>query len=329
MANTNGQGLLELADLISRREYNWGIVRSRVYEEELVHNYADETETEYTTLADTIDELWKKGVINDKSRENLHGIRVLGNKAVHEGDNDPQDAKDAYFMLKEELQVFADRGNVADNDRTPVMINAGNNGAEISEGEVYIRSNHRNKENTQDGSEDIDMSYAANRRRPTGNTKSGGNSKNKKKKTSGFDLYSVLKILIPVLIVVLLIILIKSLFPKKDPVTVPETSTAVETEAATKETEKETEETTTPAPTTEAPTTAAPAKYQIKGEGVNIRLADNPSQVYTQLGNGTVIGEVTDFKNNTGDEKYDDFAQFRYDSKDVIVSKKFIEKASN
>lgn len=327
MANNAGQGLLELADLISRREYNWGLVRSRVYEEELVRSYADETGTEYTSLADTIEALWNKGAIGEKSRENLHNIRILGNKAVHEGNNDPQDAKNAYFMLKEELQVFAERANTAAVERTPVMINSGENAPEITESEVYIRPNRRNRETGQDESEDIDMSYVTNRRRPSGNTKSG-NAKKKKKASSGIDLYSVLKILIPVLIVILLIILIKSLFPKKDPAAV-ETTTTIETEVSSQETEKETEETTTPAPTTEAPTTEAPAKYKIKGEGVNIRLADNPDTVYTQLGNGTVIGEVTEFENTTGNSNYDDFVRFSYDSRNVIVAKRFIEKTDN
>lgn len=324
MANNAGQGLLELADLISRREYNWGIVRSRVYEEELVHNYADESRIGFTTLADTIDDLWKSGVISDKSRESLHSIRVLGNKAVHEGDNDPQDAKDAYFMLKQELQIFADRGNKEESDRTPVMINTSSDkGPEITEGEVYIRQEQRSRQVSKNKPEEIDMSYATNRRRPSGSSKSGGSQKKKKKKASGFDLYSVLRFLIPALIIVLVIILIKSLFPKKDPVVTPETSSAIETEAGTDETEESTEA-ATEAPTTEAPTTEASVRYQIKGEGVNIRLADEPGRIYTQLSTGTVIGEVTEY---TGNSDYADFVKFTYDGKEVIVKKTFIEKA--
>lgn len=327
MANSTGQGLLELADLISRREYNWGLVRSRIYEEELVHSYSDETNTEYTTLADTIEALWRKGVIGDKSRENLHNIRILGNKAAHEGDNDPQDAKNAYFMLKEELQTFAARGS-SEAERTPVMISNVNSGPEISESEVYIRPDRRNREEVQNGSEDIDMSYAVNRRRPSGNSRPGssGKNKNKKKKSSGgLNLYSVLRILIPVLIVVLVIILIKSLLPKKTDKPA-DTTAAVETEMPESESETETEAPTTEAPTTEAPTTKAPAKYRIKGEGVNIRLASDPNTIYTQLGSGTVIGEVTDYEGNS---EYQDFAKFSYDGREVIVKKTFIEKTGD
>lgn len=313
MANSNGQGLMELADLISRREYNWALCRGRVYVEELVRGYAQDSNTEYTTLSETIEALYRGRVLSERSRENLHSIRVLGNKAVHENDDDPQDAKKTYYLLKEELQTSQERQN-RNAERTPVRIDA-----------PYQEDGcSQERRASADETGEIDMSYSQGRRSSQGTQRQGSQRstqyKKKKKKKQGIDLYTVLRILIPVIIIVLLIILLKSIFGgSKDN---KETETpAIETEMS--ETEApETEAPETEAPETEAPETEAQVSYKIKGQGVRIRYADNPGQIYTQLDSGVEIGAVSDFMENP---EYADFARFTYDGKDVIVSKQFIE----
>ncbi len=117
-------GLAEAAGLISRREYNLSIVRTRQTAEFLIKNYAAEKGIAYTTLADTIEALYEQGAINRSSRDAFHNIRIFGNKAVHDGDNDPENAQKAYYLLKSEISTFLSRKTVS-VDRTPVRLETG------------------------------------------------------------------------------------------------------------------------------------------------------------------------------------------------------------
>ena len=62
-------GLADVAGLLSRREYSLSIVRARQIEERLIRSYAAERDIEYTTLADTIEQLYSGGFINMASRD--------------------------------------------------------------------------------------------------------------------------------------------------------------------------------------------------------------------------------------------------------------------
>jgi len=318
----NSPRLAELADLITRREYNYAICRARKHEEDLVRRYAKDHDVEYTSLADTIEELYQTEVIDDASRENLHMIRHLGNKAVHEGDNDAADAKAAYDLLKRELTTYSDQ-KYMNPERTPVALGR-NNGDE----EYDIRRRVRERENRDRGGLEYENSDDGRRRSGGRRPERDDRYDNGGRKPEGNGLYTVLKVLIPVLIIVLLVVLIKSIFDGRK-TTGPETTpaTVIETEAPTTEAPT-TEAPTTEAPTTEAPTTEAPVTYQIKGDGVNVRYASDPSRIYTKLSNKTFIGPVTDYENTTGDSTYDGFARFTYDGQDVIVKKDFIEKTN-
>ena len=64
----------------------------------------------YTDLADTIEKLYQGHYITKSSRDAFHTIRMLGNKAVHEGDNDPQDAARSYRLLDQEINAFVSGG---------------------------------------------------------------------------------------------------------------------------------------------------------------------------------------------------------------------------
>jgi len=316
----NSPRLAELADLITRREYNYAMCKARKHEEDLVRRYAMDHNIEYTTLADTIEELYQEGIIGDASRENLHGIRIIGNKAVHQEDNDANDAKSAYDMLKRELTTYSDQ-KYTNPVRTPVALNRN------EEPDYGMRRRVREREEDKEETGELDVSYAGGGRRTREAAQNrGGGSRRPSRGNDGSALYTILKILIPVLIVVLLFILIKSMFPKKT--VEPETTTAVTTEAVT---ETETETTvppTTEPPTTEPPTTEAPKTYQTKGEGVRFRFASDPGQIYTTVAPGTFIGSITDYENKTGKSDYDNFAQFTYDGKTLIVRKDLIEETS-
>lgn len=312
----NSPRLAELADLITRREYNYAICKARKHEEDLVRRYAKDHDMEYTSLADTIEELYHAEIISDVSRENLHMIRHLGNKAVHEEDNDASDAKTAYDLLKKELTTYSDQ-KYMNPERTPVAIRSEQGG-----------DNYEIRRRARENREGIDISTVEDgRRRPAARRPEREETAGRGKQ-EGSGLYTVLKILIPVLIIVLVVVLVKGIFDGKK-AEEPETSGTAAVESSLEETEETTTEApTTEAPTTEAPTTEAPVTYQIKGEGVRIRYASDPEQIYTNLSTGTFIGPVTDYENNTGNSNFDGFARFTYDGKDVIVSKQFIEKTS-
>jgi hypothetical protein len=340
MKELTDNGLAEAAGLISRREYNLSIVRSRQTAELLVKEYAAEKNIEYTTLADTIEKLFQEGVINRTSRDAFHNIRLYGNKAVHEQDNDPEDAQKAYYLLKNEVRTFASRKTVS-VDRTPIRIDSASQARkDYGNVEVNLGSGRSASYDSDGGSAgNVDASLRRSDRRRGGgeNRSSGGRSGQKRsdrkptpgspaarraernrkqaaqsESSGGFNIYDLLRILIPVIIVILLFIIVRSFFPSKKPA---ETTTAAPVETSIEETIPE--ETTVP-PTTEAETEPPVYEYRIKGNGVNIRFADNQNRVYTQLSNGTAIGTVTEIEGS-------DFVQFTLDGVSVVVNKNYIE----
>lgn len=139
-------GLAEAAGLISRREYNLSIVRTRQTAELLIKSYAAENGLSYTTLADTIESLYEQGIINRNSRDAFHNMRIYGNKAVHEADNNPENAQKAYYLLKSEVSTFLSRKTVS-VDRTPVRVDtASGNARQLGELEVEIANDPDNTE---------------------------------------------------------------------------------------------------------------------------------------------------------------------------------------
>ncbi|MDO4962431.1 MAG: DUF4145 domain-containing protein [Eubacteriales bacterium] len=354
-------GLEEASGLISRREYNLSIVRSRQTAEMIIKSYASEKNIEYTTLADTIEALYKEGIINRTSRDAFHNIRILGNKAVHERDDDAEDAQKSYYLLKNEVRTFMSRKTVS-VDRTPIKVEVPRGGAVKKEREVELEvttdvNEEREAEPREKGSQDmqIDLGALKQRRRSGDDRGREGSSSGGRRKASsggsgrrqntsggqrrkasserrpsesggagrrqreeyaesagGFSIYDILRILIPVIAVILLIIIIRSLIPAKKQV---ETTTEAQTQPAVQEVVIPE---TTAAPETEPVTEPPVYEYRIKGDGINIRYADNQNRIYTQLSNGTAIGTVEPIDGS-------DFVAFTLDGVNVVVKKDFIE----
>ena len=129
------QYLMEMANLIGRREYNLALVKGRQAMEQVVRSYAGESRVLYTDLADTIESLYQGRKISRETRDALHHIRLLGNKAVHEGDNNPEDAEKSYYLLKKELEVYLNHTAAAEANRVPVQINRNNADASAGAGQ--------------------------------------------------------------------------------------------------------------------------------------------------------------------------------------------------
>ena len=125
------------------------------------------------------------------------------------------------------------------------------------------------------------------------------------------SVYDIFRIIIPIVAVILIVIIIRSLIPSAPQVV--ETSPVETSTEAPVETEPE-----TTVPETEPETEPPVVEYQIKGDAVNVRYADNQNRIYDQLDNGTVIGPVTPIEGS-------DFVQFTLDGVSVVVRNDLIE----
>lgn len=323
-------GLSQVTDALNRRNYNLSVATARQVAERLVRSYASEKKIDYTTLADSIEQLYASGAINMTSRDAFHALRVYGNKAAHDGDCDEDDARNAYHYLKNEVQTWQSRNRVS-VDRTPVRVDRNS---------LYTSSlGNGNRENTlgedsgrrsaSQNSDTFVQSTPVRRRRTDATLVRSGNrsarrgdmerrrhirgAKADPAEESGVDIYSILRIVIPVIILILIIIILISLFGGNgsDSDILPTTKSSVqESETTPIET---THEETTP-----IETTPAVVLYQISGDNVNIRYAENTNRVYTQLSKGYEIGEVSDMEGTN-------YAQFTLDGIAVVVSKDYIE----
>ena len=364
------QGLKDMASLISRGDYNLALVKGRQTAELLVKGYARENRLIYTDLADTIENLYGENTIGRGSRDAFHAIRQFGNRAVHDNDNDPKDAENSYYLLKNEIEVYLNTNagtknrapvNVskASEDRTPVY---NDEAADIrftkdaapkdAEGQDIYRApvreqSRRRPADAADGdprsqgklrTEVSGKQGSGKQQRSDGQRKSGKSSQQqgrgkvptredrlkaaKQGKRGGtqrgtrnvvvFDIFGLLRILVPLICIVLLVILLRSCLADRPE---QETTTPVQT------TESTAPETT--APETTAPTTEAqPQRYVVTGNNVNVRYADNQNRIYEQLSSGTEIGEVETIEGS-------DYVRFERDGLQLVIHKDYIAPIEN
>ncbi|MDO4266205.1 MAG: DUF4145 domain-containing protein [Eubacteriales bacterium] len=323
------RGLSEMANLYSRGEYNLALVKGRQTMEQIVRLYAGQSFVVYTDLADTIENLYQGRYIGKDTRDSFHIIRLLGNKAVHEGDNEPQDAERSYQLLENEIRRFAGGSTAAGNQKAeeaPADDRASAQGQpdlllKRERTRVPAEGTRRSTESRRRYDRLDDRSSRDTNKVPTREDRlraqrNGKNSRSgrgqKQPQGNGVTVYDVLRVLIPAICIILLVVLIRSLLfgGKSEPETTAPTVT---------ETVAETEPVTVAPPETE-PETTAPAvlSYRIKGNAVNVRYADNENRVYTQLANGTEIGEATPVEGT-------DKMQFTLDGIAVTVNKNYIE----
>ena len=188
------QGVRETERLIGHKEFNLAMVKARQTLEYMVRCMAEKACLVEGDLSDTIDQLYEGRWISRNTKDHYHNIRILGNKAVHEGDDTAYDANQAYQMLVQEVKAFADEYSSGRPASRP-----SGSGARGSQG----RSSSGNRRPAQQQG-----------RRPSG---SGGNRRKKRKRVS--PAYYVLRFLVPLLAVILLIVVIRALLPdKKDKV---------------------------------------------------------------------------------------------------------------
>lgn len=166
------QGLRDTERLIGRKEYNMAMIKARQTLEFMVRCMAEKACVVEGDLSDTIDQLYEGRWISRTTKEHYHNIRILGNKAVHEGDDTAYDANQAYQLLAQEVGAFADE--------------YGSRGARQPQRRQPVRNTSA---------------------RRTSSRPSGG----KKKRRKGPAAYYLLRVLVPVLAVILLILVIRTM----------------------------------------------------------------------------------------------------------------------
>lgn len=297
------QGVKEAERLIARKEYNLVMVRARQVLEYMVRCMAERACVVEGDLSDTIDQLYEGQWINKATKDNYHTIRILGNKAVHEGDDTAYDANQAFQLLTQEVYVFANEF-------------AGGAGGRASRPSPAARNTSGRPAPRQGSGGGRSASGRNSQRVPARNTRSGpsrqGGPRKKRRRVS--PAAYILRLLIPVLLVILLIVVIRVFMPGKDreadkTTTAPAVTTAPVEPAPTLPPEPETE-----------PETEPPAEtYRIKGNSVNVRSEPSTSgRILVQLSNGTEVVYVKRYDN--------DWAVINYDGQEAYVSSKFIEK---
>lgn len=251
-------GVKDTERLIGQKEYNASMVKARQTLEFMVRLLAERAcVVDSGDLMEMIDTLYQNRWISKATCEHYHKIRIIGNKAVHEGDNNAYNANQAYHMLSQEVYTFANDYRNAQRGTRP--------------------SRSANRSTGQSGS----GRPAANR--PVSQAQMNRSRKRQPQKRAGFTIYDLLKLLIPILCIVLLVLVIKLVKPSKDD-TNPTTTAPVTTEQVQPE-----EQTTAP-----AETTAAAVVYKTT-DVLNVRPAPNTTDARIgQLEAGAAVEYVRD-----------------------------------
>lgn len=324
------QGLRETERLMNQNQYNMAMIKARQTLEFMVNCLGERALIVDGDLADSIDQLFEGRFISQATRDRFHRIRVLGNKAVHEGDDSPYDAGEACKLLSQEVNAFANSylnknqtgasprsqeaapasiplrsaaGRSVPPRRTAPRQDGGRDEASYRSGSQSSRAKRPDgTKNSQRGPE-RSASRPAQRPRP----QSRSRKRNRKRGFDPFDLVKPAAIFILLLVIILVFVkLIPGKSDKKE-TSAPETTIQATSEAV---------------PTTEAlplptePETEPPKIYTTTSK-LNVR--SQPSTDSAKLGSlasGTVVEYV---------EAYDDkWAVILFDGKQAYVASQYL-----
>ncbi len=309
------QGQRETEKLMSQKQYNMAMIKARQTLEYMVNYLGERALIVEGDLADSIDQLFEGRFISQAAKDHYHRIRVLGNKAVHEGDDSPYDANEAFQLLSQEVNTFANSHNRGSQGVTPInkrptdvrtmsstpRNNPTRSGAPKNEFQTTGNQRSTGARNAPLRTQEHTGGTGRNGARPDGarpgqrpaqrnvprsGQRSTSSRSRRRTKKKGFDVYELLKPALIFLVLLVLALIIVKLIPgknsKKEPTTA-DTVAEVTTEAVTSaETSAE--------PT--QPETEAPKTYTTKSK-LNVR--SEPSTDGAKLGSlasGTVVEYV-------------------------------------
>ncbi|MEY8339415.1 SH3 domain-containing protein [Lachnospiraceae bacterium 62-35] len=111
------RGVRDTERLMGQKQYNMAMVKARQTLEYMVRSLGEKACIVDGDLMTTIDALYKSRWITKSTCEHYHKIRTIGNKAVHDGNDNSYDANQAFQLLSQEIYIFAD--NYAAKRRRP------------------------------------------------------------------------------------------------------------------------------------------------------------------------------------------------------------------
>ncbi|MCI8950537.1 MAG: DUF4145 domain-containing protein [Lachnospiraceae bacterium] len=101
------QGVKETERLLGQKQYNLTMVKARQTLEYMVKTLGERACIVDGDLSDIIDQLYEGQWITKATKDHYHKLRIIGNKAVHEGNDSPSDASQAHHILSQEVYAFA------------------------------------------------------------------------------------------------------------------------------------------------------------------------------------------------------------------------------
>ncbi|MCD8082506.1 MAG: SH3 domain-containing protein [Clostridiales bacterium] len=185
-SNTNWekiqQGVKEVEKLIGQKDYNGAMVKARQTLEFMVKLQAARAGiAETSELKNLIDTLYQNHWISKATCEHYHKIRIIGNKAVHEGDTNAYNANQSYHALSQEVYTFANDYKNARRGTRQSSARRQSSAKSSSKGAATTRSRKR-----------------------------------RQAKGLSFTVYDLLKLLIPILCIILLFVVVKLVKPDSD-----------------------------------------------------------------------------------------------------------------
>lgn len=282
-------GVRETERLIGQKNYNLAMVKARQTLEYMVKCLCERYGILETGLLEMIDALYSAGKISKTTCEHYHKIRTIGNKAIHEGDNNAYNANQAHHLLSQEVYTFAN-----DYNDTKKSTRASRSAAPTP-ASSRLRGNSRHS------------SASSGNEKPAG-TRSGSSEGRRPRAYAGgpsFEFRSIIKPVLLIIIIILLLLIIKMIRPATD--AKPDSTAAVSTESL--------------APETEAETVAAESTVYRTTDTVNVR--PEPSTDTDRIG---VLAPDTDVEYlRDYDEKW---AVISYNGQEAYVSRDFIRQVS-
>ena len=115
------EGVRETEKLMSQQKYNLSMIKARQTLEFMVKCLTDKYNIEHDDLIDSIEDLYQIRVISKSTYEHYNKIRIIGNKATHEGDNNAYNANTAYHLLSQEVFTFSNDYSPRKKVRTKSM----------------------------------------------------------------------------------------------------------------------------------------------------------------------------------------------------------------
>lgn len=284
------QGVKDAERLICQKDYNASMIKSRQTLEFMVKLLSDRAgAADSGDLKEMIDSLYQSRWISKATCEHYHKIRIIGNKAAHEGDANAYNANQAYHMLSQEVYTFANDYKGAQRGTRPA---AGTRGSSAAHGSQPSR--------TAEGR----GSQGSGARRPSSQSQAATRSRRKpSRRGPAFNVYDLLKLLIPILCIVLLFFVVKLVKPGKDK---PKPTQETTTEAVSQEPTEA---------STEAPT-EAPVVYKTT-DVLNVR--SQPSTDADRIGQ-LEAGATVDYVRAHDDT----WAVINYNGQEAYVSSQYL-----